>query len=617
MNQKADFAIKFEEISLIRESGRGRIVLASYNGKKEPVIVKIIKEANIDIYKKIQEMNSYYFPEIYEVAEAENCLCIVEEYVIGETLHEYLLNNNLTKTEFIDIATQVADALSEIHSCDPPIIHRDIKPDNILITKEKKIKIIDFDAARNYDKDRNVAETVCLGTVEYAAPEQYGYSQTDERSDIYSFGVVLNEMFAKCCKLSSKSEAYLKKIINKATSFDPNSRYASVISLKKDIEKARNVECRSLLYVLGVLAAAAVLVVAIVFWGPKVKNEDNLASSEVRNETVGEINDETGDVKDSIDNEKNDVTAVESEEQKESEVKVETEVQSEAEVKAETEVQSEAEVKTGTDVQSETEVQPETEMQPETEVQTEVSYFRSLGNNTRMLKYEMYFTDHPAPEGYTIKKPGVEESKLQVHERILQRDVVLNFYKSEPQDLLLSFYGYDFDPPTDVYFWKYCDDEQFILLDNAYSFDNVLSLKQEMFNSLDAGYYLFAVDSHYNFPHAIWVRVLDENEKRDYPHEVPHVFGSWSEYDLEKSPYVTITIADGGKDTFKQFDHSFLSDDLFVISDDRRTVTFDMRKVEEQISFNETMRNDGITGYMFYFTTLYGHDVKIYLIKEN
>ena len=89
---------------------------------------------------------------------------------------------------------QLCEALEVLHGCNPSLIHRDIKPSNVLVNEEGILKIIDFDASRQYRKTKNTSDTRLLGTIEYAAPAQFGYAQTDFRSDIYSAGVVFSEI---------------------------------------------------------------------------------------------------------------------------------------------------------------------------------------------------------------------------------------------------------------------------------------------------------------------------------------------------------------------------------------------------------------------------------------
>lgn len=117
---------------------------------------------------------------------------LVMDYIQGVTLEKYLSSRNgKVKSEFIiQIALQVLDVLEYLHKHDPPIVFRDLKPSNIMLTSQLELRLIDFGIARNY-KQEQAQDTVKLGTVGFAAPEQYGCGQSDARSDLYGLGALL------------------------------------------------------------------------------------------------------------------------------------------------------------------------------------------------------------------------------------------------------------------------------------------------------------------------------------------------------------------------------------------------------------------------------------------
>jgi len=140
---------------------------------------------------------------VHEVGEADGHSFIVMQHVEGETLAARLERQPLDLREALNIATQVADALAEAHS--RGIIHRDIKPQNTMITASGQVKVLDFGLARvvrEPDLLKSEAETQSLltepgmivGTVAYMSPEQAAGKTVDARSDIFSFGAVLYEM---------------------------------------------------------------------------------------------------------------------------------------------------------------------------------------------------------------------------------------------------------------------------------------------------------------------------------------------------------------------------------------------------------------------------------------
>ena len=114
------------------------------------------------------------------------------------------------------------------------IVHRDIKPENIIITDNATVKLIDFNASRVY-KNECTADTVVLGTIGYASPEQFGITQSDARTDIFALGVLLNVMLTGVHPSEQLAKGRAGKIVLKCTQIDPNKRYQSVEELKYNL----------------------------------------------------------------------------------------------------------------------------------------------------------------------------------------------------------------------------------------------------------------------------------------------------------------------------------------------------------------------------------------------
>ena len=195
--------IQYEIISVIKQSNKGNVYLAKVEEYDFHVIVKRLKRGNRKVYEALQALENEYIPQIYHLEENEDGLLVAEEYIEGELLSEYLTEHVLTETQYISIARQLCNGLEKLHSCNPPVIHRDIKPSNIIVNSKGNVKIIDFDSSRQY-KEESESDTRLLGTEKYAAPEQYGFSQTDGRADIYSLGVLMNVLMTRKKKKLSK-----------------------------------------------------------------------------------------------------------------------------------------------------------------------------------------------------------------------------------------------------------------------------------------------------------------------------------------------------------------------------------------------------------------------------
>ena len=206
------------------------IVQNSLDGKI--YIKKILYPENRQIYEKLKEISVNNIPQIYEVIEADDKLIVIEEYINGDSLEEKLIKHEkLPENIVINYAIDLSNILEILHTCEPPIIHRDIKPSNIIISNDNILKLVDFDVSRMHKKT-NSSDTQILGTHGYAAPEQFGFSQSDPRTDIYSFGVTLNVLLTGNFPIDEMYEGSLSDIIVKCTKLDPDTRFQNVNELK-------------------------------------------------------------------------------------------------------------------------------------------------------------------------------------------------------------------------------------------------------------------------------------------------------------------------------------------------------------------------------------------------
>ena len=182
------------------------------------------------IYKILVSNRHKNISDIIEVFEYEDITIVIEEYISGETLSEILAKTGAqSECDTKNIIGQVCDGLTFLHKHN--IIHRDINPNNIMVTRDGIVKIIDFDISRSVKKNSS-ADTVVLGTVGYAAPEQFGFSQSDTRTDLYAVGVLANVMLTGKMPNEHLYGGKLGRIISKATEIDARIRYGSIASFK-------------------------------------------------------------------------------------------------------------------------------------------------------------------------------------------------------------------------------------------------------------------------------------------------------------------------------------------------------------------------------------------------
>lgn len=191
---------------IIKEIGRGgmsTVYLAVDEFRNKSVAVKVaLKENTIDFGSIVQSLNAEvdimkrlahpFLPRIYDVIEKPDMMVIIMDYIEGRTVKSIIEEYGaMTEDQVIKIGRQLCEALQYLHQMTPPIIYRDMKPGNIMMRPNGDVMLIDFGTAREF-KERNLADTTCLGTVGYAAPEQFGgMGQTDARTDVYGLGVTL------------------------------------------------------------------------------------------------------------------------------------------------------------------------------------------------------------------------------------------------------------------------------------------------------------------------------------------------------------------------------------------------------------------------------------------
>ncbi|WP_342985555.1 serine/threonine-protein kinase [Clostridium saudiense] len=227
---------KYSELTELNNSAKSNVYLVRSEVDGRIYIKKELKNYNIDVYKQIMNIENFYMARVYEVFKCEDSLIVIEEFINGQTLQAILDNEGpLEEAKAIKYMINLCSILDVLHNLNPAVIHRDIKPSNIIIDNNGILKLIDFDVSRVYKEERNM-DTHILGTKGYAPPEQFGFEQTDCRSDIYSVGVMLNVLTTGKHIKEELNEGKLKGIIKKCTNISPDNRYSNVKELKKALE---------------------------------------------------------------------------------------------------------------------------------------------------------------------------------------------------------------------------------------------------------------------------------------------------------------------------------------------------------------------------------------------
>ena len=205
------------------EAGRKSILKRAEGSQKQ--LLK--READ-----SLEHLRFSFLPAFLSRAESEGSVWLQREYIPGDTLWELVEKKGPFSPEQAGaIMCRLCIMTAQLHESQPPVIHRDLKPQNIILTPEENLFLIDLGTVREYRRDAQ-HDTLFVGTRSTAAPEQYGYHQTDCRTDIYALGVIYLYLLTGSMELQKPetrklvSEACMQ-IIETCTSFNPDDRYQS------------------------------------------------------------------------------------------------------------------------------------------------------------------------------------------------------------------------------------------------------------------------------------------------------------------------------------------------------------------------------------------------------
>lgn len=183
--------------------------------------------APIVAYEELYNIKCENLPLIYDVINLDDGQIVLEEFIEGVTIAEVMESGNYRYKGTKKVLRAICNALSILHNRN--LVHRDVKPENVMIDKNGRVVLIDFNAARKISVARK--DTVIMGTVGYVSPEQLGVAQSDARTDIYAVGVLLNVMITGKHPSEELARGRMGKIVRKCTSVNPDDRYDSAKKL--------------------------------------------------------------------------------------------------------------------------------------------------------------------------------------------------------------------------------------------------------------------------------------------------------------------------------------------------------------------------------------------------
>lgn len=227
-------------------------------------VLKTVDASLLNEYESIRKIDSPYLAKILHIEKGEQIITVVREYVEGESINSFLRRGVFDENDAYKIILQTLKGLKNMHK--KGLVHRDINPNNIIIDKEKNVKIIDYGIVRKI-KDGKAKDTVILGTVGYAAPEQFGFTQSDFKTDMYAVGVLANVMLTKHLPSEKLTNGSLRRFIKKCVEIDPQKRYKSTDEAIKYLEnKKRNVALKIIKATPGFRGKNPIIPVIALFW---------------------------------------------------------------------------------------------------------------------------------------------------------------------------------------------------------------------------------------------------------------------------------------------------------------------------------------------------------------
>lgn len=261
---------------VLKTGGHGSVCLVRDKETKTRYIYREFQGSG-EVYQKLLEISSAYLPKVYDLSEQDGHVFVLEEYVQGDTLAFLLEAGPLKESYAKEIAMQICKALGILHNSG--IVHRDIKPENIIVRGSEAV-LIDFDAARRM-KPENRSDTQIMGTTGYAAPEQYGFSQTDARADIYSLGIVFNEMLTTQHPSKQLAQGNFRPVIERCTEMNMDKRYCSADELYCAIESCSKKSKGKRLFGVALASIIAILLLCVGIHAFSGRSEQKIQEPEV------------------------------------------------------------------------------------------------------------------------------------------------------------------------------------------------------------------------------------------------------------------------------------------------------------------------------------------------
>ncbi len=215
-------------VSVLSENNGCRVLKVRNNALGSYMVVRSFPES-IAAYETLFGIRCENLPLIYDAVNLDDGQIVLEEFINGITVAEAMECGKYRYSGAKRVIRSVCFALSVLHERN--LVHRDVKPENVMISDDGRVVLIDFNASRRVSSAAR--DTVIMGTVGYASPEQLGVAQSDSRTDIYAAGVLLNVMLTGKHPSEQLAKGRAGRIIRKCTSVNPDERFQSAEKLSK------------------------------------------------------------------------------------------------------------------------------------------------------------------------------------------------------------------------------------------------------------------------------------------------------------------------------------------------------------------------------------------------
>lgn len=250
----AAFLEKYRVLECLSATAQGETLLACAEGTERFFIAKVTAGSGDNAEATLLKGLSHpALPKVFDSFCEGDTHILVRAFIKGTPLDQAVQERPFPEEEAVSIGIQLCDVLSCLHGQAPPVIHRDVKPANVILGADGKVTLIDFGIARTYKADAK-KDTVFSGTNDFAPPEQYGFSQTDARADIFSLGMLLRYLLTRGDLDAEIADRRLARIVSRCTAFAPEKRYADAGAVKRALLSWRRNTARR------IMTAAALVV---------------------------------------------------------------------------------------------------------------------------------------------------------------------------------------------------------------------------------------------------------------------------------------------------------------------------------------------------------------------